>query len=192
MMSIYNVLLTTAIFAACSLFCGGLYCFLLILLKVPSSKTTKAIKAVGARSRPTPAGYLQTYDNISLFVSRILPMGDDRKQRMAANLKIAHINMPPEHIGGGLVIHHGFSTIVAAKEIGENCKIFQQVTIGYNEDENPVLEDNVTVCAGAIVIGGVHLHKGAFVGAGAVVVKDVPENTTVVGVPARAIECKRK
>ncbi len=99
-----------------------------------------------------------------------------------------YINMPPERIGGGLVFQHGFSTVIAAKEIGNNCKIFQQVTIGYNEEENPVLEDNVTVCAGAIVIGGVHLHKGAFVGAGAVVVHDVPENTTVVGVPARAIK----
>lgn len=99
-----------------------------------------------------------------------------------------YMNMPPERIGGGLVFQHGFSTVIAAKEIGNNCKIFQQVTIGYNEDENPVLEDNVTVCAGAIVVGGVHLHKGAFVGAGAVVVKDVPENTTVAGVPARAIQ----
>ncbi len=113
MMSIYNVLLTTSVFAACSLFCGGLYCFLLILLKVPSSKTTKAIKAVGARSRPTPAGYLQTYDNISLFVSRILPMGDDRKQRMAANLKIAHINMPPELYEAKAIVKAGGYILLA-------------------------------------------------------------------------------
>ena len=89
-------------------------------------------------------------------------------------LESLYINMPPERIGGGLVFQHGFSTVIAAKEIGDNCKIFQQVTIGYNEDKNPTLEDNVTVCAGAIVIGDVHLHNGAFVGAGAVVTKDVP------------------
>lgn len=95
-MSIYNILLTAMIFAVCAFLCGGVYCFLLILLKIPSSKTTRAIRSVGSRGRPTPVGYVQTYNNISLFVSKLLPMSEYRRQTMAANLKIAHISLPPE------------------------------------------------------------------------------------------------
>ncbi|MBE7064715.1 MAG: serine acetyltransferase [Ruminococcaceae bacterium] len=102
-------------------------------------------------------------------------------------LESLYINMPPERIGGGLVFQHGSSTIVAATSIGENCKIFQQVTVGFNGDKSPVIEDNVTISAGAIVIGGVHIGSHAVVGAGAVVTNDVSPGVTVVGVPARPI-----
>ena len=93
--------------------------------------------------------------------------------------------MPPENIGGGLVFQHGFSTIIAARRIGENCKIF---TIGYNGDKAPVICDNVTVCAGAIVIGDVCIGSRVTVGAGAVVTKDVSCDKVVAGVPARIIK----
>ena len=102
--------------------------------------------------------------------------------------KVLYINMPPEKIGGGLYFQHGFSTIVAASEIGERCKIYQQVTIGYNGDEAPVIGNDVTVTTGAIVIGDVRLGDGAVIAAGAVVTKDVPENTIVAGVPAKVIK----
>jgi len=92
-----------------------------------------------------------------------------------------YINMPPESIGGGLSFQHGFATIVAAKRIGENCRIYQQVTVGYHGEYAPVIKDNVSIKAGAIVIGNIEL------GDGAVVTHDVKENTTVVGVPAREI-----
>lgn len=98
-----------------------------------------------------------------------------------------YINMSPERIGGGLNFQHGFATILAAKQIGKNCRISQQVTIGYNGDENPVIGDNVRVCAGAIVIGGITVGDGAVIGAGAVVTKDVPKNAVVAGVPAKVI-----
>ena len=104
-----------------------------------------------------------------------------------APLESLYINMPPEHIGGGFSIQHGFSTIIAAKKIGERCRIFQQVTVGYNGDDNPVIGDGVVITAGAIVIGDVNVGKNAVIGAGAVVVKDVPEGSTVVGVPARVV-----
>ena len=93
-------------------------------------------------------------------------------------------------IGGGLYIQHGFATIISAKKIGENCRVYQQVTIGYKGDENPVLGDNVSVTCGAKVLGGITMHKNSLAAAGAVVVKDVPENAIVGGVPAKVIGYK--
>jgi len=92
-------------------------------------------------------------------------------------------------IGAGLFIQHGFSTIIAADRIGENCWINQQVTIGFSsETDRPTLGDNVRVTAGAKVIGKVHIGDNSVVGANAVVVKNVPPNCTVVGVPAYIVK----
>lgn len=91
-------------------------------------------------------------------------------------------------IGGGLYIQHGFSTIVSAKKIGENCWINQQVTIGYKGENNPIIEDNVQILCGAKVLGGVTMHSNSIAGANAVVVKDVPANAVVGGVPAHIIK----
>ena len=93
-------------------------------------------------------------------------------------------------IGGGLYIQHGFATIISAKKIGENCRIYQQVTIGYKGEYNPVLEDNVSVTCGAKVLGDVTMHANSLAAAGAVVVKDVPANAIVGGVPAKVIGYK--
>lgn len=91
-------------------------------------------------------------------------------------------------IGGGLIIQHGFSTIINAKKIGRNCHIYQQVTIGYNGTEAPVIDDNVRICCGAKVIGGIHVGNNVIIGANAVVCKDVPDNVVVAGVPAKIIK----
>ena len=93
-------------------------------------------------------------------------------------------------IGGGLYIQHGFSTIISAKKIGRNCRIYQQVTIGYKREFCPVLEDNVSVTCGAKVLGDVTMHSGSIAAAGSVVVKDVPENAIAGGVPAKVIGYK--
>ncbi len=93
------------------------------------------------------------------------------------------------NIGGGLRMQHGFSTIINAASIGENCSINQNVTIGSNgPDSKPIIGDYVMIRAGAVVVGKVHIGDGAIVGANAVVTKDVPANTTVGGVPARVIK----
>jgi serine O-acetyltransferase len=103
--------------------------------------------------------------------------------------KISTLYLSTSKIGAGLFIQHGFATVIAAQSIGKNCWINQQVTIGFNDkDECPVLNDNVTVNAGAKVIGGVIIGSGSVVGANAVVVKNVPENCVVVGVPAYIIK----
>ena len=92
-------------------------------------------------------------------------------------------------IGGGLLIQHGFSTIISAEKIGKNCKIYQQVTIGFDHDlQAPIIGDNVEVCCGAKVIGGITIGNNVLIGANAVVVKDIPSNSIVAGVPAKIIK----
>ena len=92
-------------------------------------------------------------------------------------------------IGGGLYIQHGFATMIAAKSIGENCWINQQVTIGYNgQGEPPVIGNNVTITCGAKVLGSIHVGDNVTVGANAVVIRDVPKHCIVGGVPAKILK----
>lgn len=92
-------------------------------------------------------------------------------------------------IGGGLYIQHGFATMIAAKTIGENCWINQQVTIGYNgQGDPPVIGDNVMITCGAKVLGSIHVGDHVIVGANAVVIRDVPDHCVVGGVPARILK----
>lgn len=95
-MSIYNIGLYALIVAICLVFIAGLYNFTLIVLKVPSKKTTKAIKAVAARNRPAAVSFKNTYDELSLFVSRFVRLNEYRKKELADSLKIANIAMTPE------------------------------------------------------------------------------------------------
>lgn len=95
-------------------------------------------------------------------------------------------------IGGGLFIEHGFSTIITCRHIGDNCYINQQVTIGYSDEiHSPYIGNNVEIKAGAKVIGNVHIGDDVIIGANAVVVKDVPAHSIVVGVPAKIIKTRK-
>jgi serine O-acetyltransferase len=101
---------------------------------------------------------------------------------------MTHLYLGGGPIGPGLFIQHGFSTIALARSIGANCWINQQVTIGYaDSDSRPTIGNNVQILAGAKVIGEVTVGDNSIIGANCVVVKDVPANVTVVGVPARIV-----
>ena len=77
---------------------------------------------------------------------------------------------------------HGLNGIVLTHEavIGKNCTIFHQVTIGGGKGGAPVIGDDVMIGPGAKILGGVHIGNRVNIGANAVVVKDVPDDTTVV------------
>lgn len=97
------------------------------------------------------------------------------------------------NIGPGLFIQHGFSTIISAKSIGQDCWINQQVTIGYsNATDTPTIGDGVRITAGAQVFGDITIGANSIIGANAVVFKNVPPNCTVVGVPGYIVKCDGK
>ena len=89
-----------------------------------------------------------------------------------------------------LVLPPGIGGIIIARnvEIGKNVAIYQHVTIAESDKKKmTVIEDNVMIGAGAVILNNAHIGKGAKIGANAVVVCDVPAVATVVGVPARII-----
>jgi serine O-acetyltransferase len=96
-------------------------------------------------------------------------------------------------IGPGLKIWH-FGNIFVNPEcvLGANCTLRQGVTIGNRAEggPSPVLEDDVELGAYAQVLGGIRIGRGAKIGAMSVVLVDVPEGATAVGIPARIIEKK--
>ena len=92
------------------------------------------------------------------------------------------------NISAGLFIQHGISTIIMA-DMGENCWVNQQVTIGYKDKTGrPKIGNNVRVAAGAKVLGNINIGDNVTIGANAVVVKNVPYNCVLVGVPAYIIK----
>lgn len=93
-------------------------------------------------------------------------------------------------IGGGLLIPHPNGIVIhPGVQIGVNCLIFQQVTIGARNREGlPVISGHVDIGAGAKILGPVHIGPHAKVGANAVVLCDVPAGAVAVGIPARIIE----
>jgi serine O-acetyltransferase len=97
---------------------------------------------------------------------------------------------PAARIGRGLFIDHGMGIVIGeTAEIGDNVNLLQGVTLGgtstRREKRHPTLRDNVTVGSGAKIIGAITIGENSRVGAGSVVVRDVPPNAVVVGVPGR-------
>lgn len=99
---------------------------------------------------------------------------------------------PAARIGKGIMLDHATGLVVGeTATVGDNVSILQGVTLGgtgkADEDRHPKIGDGVLIGAGAKILGNIHVGHCARVGAGSVVVKDVPPHVTVVGVPARAI-----
>jgi serine O-acetyltransferase len=97
---------------------------------------------------------------------------------------------PAARLGQGLFIDHGMGVVIGeTAEVGRNCTLYQGVSLAgtslKREKRHPTLGDNVVVGAGAKVIGAIYIGDNSRIGAGSVVVRDVPPNAVVVGVPGR-------
>ncbi len=104
---------------------------------------------------------------------------------------------PGAKIGKGLFIDHGMGVVIGeTTEIGDNCLLYQGVTLGGTGKDkgkrHPTLGNNVMVGAGAKILGPFKVGDGAKVAANAVVLEAVPPNCTAVGVPARLAKCNGK
>jgi len=106
---------------------------------------------------------------------------------------------PKAKIGKNLFIDHGMGVVIGeTSEIGNNVTIYHNVTLGgispsINSNEqrdvkrHPTLEDNIVVGSGAQILGPITIGKNSLIGSNAVVTKDVPEKSIMVGIPARKV-----
>ena len=111
---------------------------------------------------------------------------------------------PGAKIGKNLFIDHGMGVVIGeTSEIGNNVTIYHAVTLGgsspsidserqRHEKRHPTIGNDVVIGSGAQIIGPVNVGNGARIAANAVVVKDVPENATMVGIPAKAVKLENK
>ncbi|WP_028773064.1 serine O-acetyltransferase [Shewanella waksmanii] len=99
---------------------------------------------------------------------------------------------PGATIGDRFFIDHGMGVVIGeTAEIGNDCTLYHGVTLGGTTwqagKRHPTLGNNVVIGAGAQILGPITMHDGARVGSNSVVVKEVPKDTTVVGIPARVV-----
>ena len=111
---------------------------------------------------------------------------------------------PGAKIGKNLFIDHGMGVVIGeTSEIGDNVTIYHAVTLGgsspsidserqRHEKRHPTIGNDVVVGSGAQIIGPIKVGKNARIASNAVVVKDVPENATMVGIPAKAVKLENK
>lgn len=122
------------------------------------------------------------------YVSKIpfLPLFLSQAMRFFTGIEIH----PGARIGRGLFIDHGMGVIIGETTIiGDNVLLYQGVTLGGTGKErgkrHPTIGNNVVIGGGAKILGNIIVGDNSYVGANAVVVKDVPVNSTIVGVPGR-------
>lgn len=100
---------------------------------------------------------------------------------------------PAAVIGYGVVIDHGQGVVIGeTAEVGNNVLIYQGVTLGGTGKDkgkrHPTVKDGVMLCSGAKVLGPFTVGENARIGAGSIVLKEVPPNATVVGIPGRIVK----
>jgi serine O-acetyltransferase len=123
-----------------------------------------------------------------------------RKGLFLPGRMLSHVNRaltgieihPGARIGRGVFIDHGMGVVIGeTASIGDDVTMYQGVTLGGTGKQrgkrHPTVERNAVIGVGASVLGAVTIGEGARVGAGSVVLKDVPAHTTAVGLPARAV-----
>lgn len=124
------------------------------------------------------------YNKRLLFLARVI----SQFSRFMTGIEIH----PGAKIGRRLFIDHGMGIVIGETcEIGNNVTIYQGVTLGGTGKEkgkrHPTIKDNALIATGAKVLGAITIGENSKVGGGSVVLKDVPPNSTVVGIPGRVV-----
>ncbi len=160
----------------------------------------KEIQAIFERD-PAAGGFMEvllTYPGIHVLVfhkiARVLhrmripflPRWISQVSRFFTGIEIH----PGATIGKGLFIDHGMGVVIGQTAIiGDNVTLYQGVTLGGTGKEkgkrHPTVGNNVVIGAGAKILGNIKIGDNSYIGSNAVVIKDVPDNSTVVGVPGR-------
>jgi len=160
----------------------------------------KEIRAIFERD-PAAGGFMEvllTYSGIHVLVfhkiARVLhrmripflPRWISQVGRFFTGIEIH----PGATIGKGLFIDHGMGVVIGQTAmIGDNVTLYQGVTLGGTGKEkgkrHPTVGNNVVIGAGAKILGNIKIGDNSYIGSNAVVIKDVPDNSTVVGVPGR-------
>lgn len=160
----------------------------------------KEIRAIFERD-PAAGGFLEvllTYSGIHVLVFHkiaqalhrmripFLPRWISQVGRFFTGIEIH----PGATIGKGLFIDHGMGVVIGETAvIGDNVTLYQGVTLGGTGKEkgkrHPTVGNNVVIGAGAKILGNIKIGDSSYIGSNAVVIKDVPDNSTVVGVPGR-------
>lgn len=101
-----------------------------------------------------------------------------------------YFHTPSNKIGKGLVIWHGYSTVINAESIGEDCMIWHNVTIGKKSinpvNDRPIIGDNVRISTGSIVLGEITVADGSTIAAGSILIDSVTtKNALVAGIKAQ-------
>ena len=124
------------------------------------------------------------YTHGLLFLARMISQWSRRRTGIEIH--------PGATIGKRLVIDHGMGLVIGeTAEIGDDCLIYHGVTLGGTGKDvgkrHPTIGNNVLIGTGAKVLGPITIGSGSRVAANSVVLKDIPENSTAVGIPARVV-----
>jgi serine O-acetyltransferase len=133
--------------------------------------------------------YYRLAHKLYLKGMRLIPRLLSTRARKVTGVEIH----PGAKIGKGLFIDHGTGVVIGeTAEVGDNCTLYQGVTLGGTGKDvgkrHPTVGNDVMISAGAKILGPVVIGDGCKIGAGSVVLKDVPPHCTVVGVPGRIVK----
>ena len=130
----------------------------------------------------------------SSLASRIIYLANKRAcLRRIARLVLRYVfscdvALPVKWGGGNVLEHNGLGVVVSRLAIiGNNCRIYQHVTIGAGKGGYPIIGNNVTIYANSVVVGNIRIGDNCIIGANSFVNVDVPDNSVYAGAPAKFI-----